>query len=191
MVQGFLKATHENFNILINEFFETAANLKNIPRKGWIEKLGIDSPESVADHSYITTLMAMVLSDLQNLDTKKIMKMAILHDLAESVTGDFTPDSISKKEKNILENKAMNELLNKLPESLVKEYVSLWSDYQNNATKESEIVHDIDKLEMALQAKIYSKQGFSTEKLQTFLKTANSEIKNNDLKTMFETILTL
>jgi len=191
MVQGFLKATHVNFNILINEFFETAANLKNIPRKGWVEKLGIDSPESVADHCYITTLMAMVLSDLQNLDTNKIMKMTILHDLAESITGDFTPDSISKKEKNILENKAMNELLNKLPESIVKEYVSLWSDYQNNTTKESEIVHDIDKLEMALQAKIYSKQGFSKEALQTFLKTANAEIKNNDLKKMFETILTL
>jgi len=191
MVQGFLKATHENFNILINEFFETAANLKNIPRKGWVEKLGIDSPESVADHCYITTLMAMIISDLQNLDTKKIMKMAILHDLAESITGDFTPDTISKKEKNILENKAMNELLNKLPKSIVKEYVSLWNDYQNNTTEESEIVHDIDKLEMALQAKIYSKQGFSREELQTFLKTANSEIKNNDLKKMFETILTL
>ena len=191
MVQGFLKVTHENFNILINEFFETAANLKNIPRKGWVEKLGIDSPESVADHCYITTLMAMVLSDLQNLDTKKIMKMAILHDLAESITGDFTPDSISKKEKKILENKAMNELLKKLPESIVKEYVSLWSDYQNNTTEESEIVHDIDKLEMALQAKIYSKQGFSRENLQTFLKTANSEIKNDNLKKMFQTILTL
>jgi len=191
MVQGFLKATHENFNILINEFFETAANLKNIPRKGWVEKLGIDSPESVADHCYITTLMAMIISDLQNLDTKKIMKMAILHDLAESITGDFTPDTISKKEKNILENKAMNELLNKLPKSIVKEYVSLWNDYQNNTTEESEIVHDIDKLEMALQAKIYSKQGFSRETLQTFLKTANSEIKNNDLKKMFDTILTL
>ncbi len=191
MALDFLKVTHENFNILINEFFETAANLKNIPRKGWVEKLGIDSPESVADHCYITTLMTMVLSDLQNLDTRKIMKMAILHDLAESITGDFTPDSISKKEKKILENNAMNELLNKLPESVVQEYVSLWNDYQNKTTKESQFVHDIDKLEMALQAKIYSKQGFSKEKLQTFLKTANSEIKNNDLKTMFETILTL
>ena len=135
--------------------------------------------------------MAMIISDLQNLDTKKIMKMAMLHDLAESITGDFTPNSISKKEKNILENKAMDELLNKLPESIVKEYVSLWNDYQNNTTKESEFVHDVDKLEMALQAKIYSKQGFSKEKLQTFLKTANTEIKNNDLKEMFESILTL
>ncbi len=71
MARDFLRVTHENFNILINEFFETAANLKNTPRKGWVEKLGIDSPESVADHCYITTLMAMIISDLQNLDTKK------------------------------------------------------------------------------------------------------------------------
>ena len=78
MVQVFLKAIRENSNILMNEFFETAANLKNIPRKGWIDKLGINSPESVADHCYSTTLMAMVISDLQNLDTKKSHENVII-----------------------------------------------------------------------------------------------------------------
>jgi putative hydrolase of HD superfamily len=174
---------------LINEFFETAANLKNIPRKGWMDKLGIISPESVADHCYSTTLMAMVVSDLQNLDTKKVTKMSLLHDLAESITGDFTPNSISKKNKEELEDKIMNEILNNLPEALFQEYMSIWKEYQDKKTKESVLVHEVDKLEMALQAKIYSKQGFSKEKLESFLKTANEEIQNNDLKTIFKDIV--
>lgn len=174
---------------MINEFFETASNLKNIPRQGWVNKLKINSPESVAEHCYSTTLMAMVVSDLQKLDTKKVMKMSMLHDLAESVTGDLTPDSISKKDKNELEEKTMQKILINLPESLSQEYSSIWKEYQDKQTKESLLVHEIDKLEMALQAKMYSKQGFSKEKLQSFFDTANQGIQNNDIKEIFNNIV--
>ena len=174
---------------MINEFFETAANLKNIPRQGWVDKLNITSPESVADHCYLTTLMAMVVSDLQNLDTKKVMKMSILHDLAESITGDLTPHSISKKDKNELEEKTMFKILNNLPGSLVQEYSLMWKEYQEKQTKESQLVHEIDKLEMTLQAKMYSKQGFSKEKLESFFNTANQEIQNKDLREIFKSIV--
>ena len=174
---------------MINEFFETASNLKNIPRQGWVNKLKINSPESVAEHCYSTTLMAMVVSDLQKLDTKKVMKMSMLHDLAESVTGDLTPDSISKKDKNELEEKTMQKILINLPESLSQDYSSIWKEYQDKQTKESLLVHEIDKLEMALQAKMYSKQGFSKEKLQSFFDTANQGIQNNDIKEIFNNIV--
>ena len=42
--------------------------------------------------------------DISELDTEKIIKMALLHDLAESITGDLTPDKISKKSKRQKEN---------------------------------------------------------------------------------------
>ena len=48
------------------DFFKTAANLKKIPRQGWIDKLSIDNPESVADHSYSMAIMSMLISDLEN-----------------------------------------------------------------------------------------------------------------------------
>ena len=115
--------------------------------------------------------------------------MSLLHDLAESITGDFTPDSISKKDKVELENKTMNEILNNLPDILFEEYMAIWKEYQDKKTKESVLMHEVDKLEMALQAKIYSNQGFSKEKLESFLKTADKEIQNNDLKTIFEDIV--
>ena len=42
----------EGINEMIEKFFEKVLELKNVPREGWKEKLEIDNPESVADHSY-------------------------------------------------------------------------------------------------------------------------------------------
>ena len=50
------------------DFFKNALNLKNISRQGWIDKLSIEHPESVADHSYSMAIMGMVISDLENCD---------------------------------------------------------------------------------------------------------------------------
>ena len=69
---------------MIEDFFQKVLELKNIPRQGWKEKLGINNPESVADHSYSTSVISMILSDLEGLNSEKIIRMALLHDLAES-----------------------------------------------------------------------------------------------------------
>src|SRR5579863_4506443 len=103
--------------LVLFDFFYLVSELKKVPRKGWISKVGIERPESVADHSYGTAMMAMVLSDSHTLDTEKILKMALLHDLAESITGDFMPDEISKENKKIAENDAMKEIFSKLPDN--------------------------------------------------------------------------
>jgi putative hydrolase of HD superfamily len=121
---------------MILDFFKTAANLKKIHRQGWIEKLSLDSPESVADHSYSMAIIGMVISDLQNYDSEKIIKMILLHDLAES-----------------------------------------------------KIVHQIDKLEMVLQAKIYEKDGHSQEKLESFFESARIDITDPKLKELFTKII--
>ena len=55
--------------------------------------------ESVAEHSYMMSVMAMVLSDTKDLNTEKILKMSILHDWAESKIGDFMPDEITNEKK--------------------------------------------------------------------------------------------
>ena len=83
---------------MILDFFKTAVNLKNISRQGWINKLSLKHPESVADHSYSMAIMGMVISDLENYDSEKMLKMILLHDLAESKIGDYTPNQISKEE---------------------------------------------------------------------------------------------
>src|SRR3989338_10806005 len=178
----------ENFTNLILDFFHTSANLKKIPRQGWIDKLSIDNPESVADHTFSMAMMGMIFSDLENYNTEKILKIILLHDLAESITGDMTPEQISKEEKTILENNVIKKILNDLPPTLQKQYSVLWEEYQSNNSKEAKIVHQIDKLEMALQAKIYSNEGYSKEKLDSFFNSARNEITDPKLSKLLKKI---
>ena len=137
---------------MIENFFKKVLELKNVPRQGWKEKLEIDNLESVADHSYSTTVMSMILSDMEGLNTEKIVRMALLHDLAESITGDITPDSIRKNEKINKENIAMKQILKNLPNKIAEMYFEIWNEYQKNFTEEAILLHSIDKLDMGFQA---------------------------------------
>ena len=169
---------------MLEDFFKSILELKNIQRKGWVDKLDIKNPESVADHSYSMTFMSMILSEMQGLDTTKIVKMSLLHDLAESSIGDFTPDDISKEKKIELENNAMRKIIKNLPEKLADDYLSIWNEFLSCTSKEAIFVQDMDKLEMVFQAKNYLNNGIPKEKIQTFIDSANAEIKNKDLKDM-------
>ncbi len=173
---------------MLIDFFYIVAELKKIPRKGWTEKAGILKPESVADHSFSAAVMSMVLSDLQKLDTKKILKMALLHDLAESITGDFTPGEISKKNKIEIENKTIHEIFSKLPIELSKEYETIWNDFQEGISKESVLMHEIDRLEMAIQARKYNSEGHSTYDLSIFFESARKNIKNKEVLEILDQI---
>ena len=173
---------------MLFDFFYAISELKKVPRKGWKEKVGIDKPESVADHSYGTAIMAMVFSDIENTNTEKMLKMALLHDLAESITGDFTPNEISKENKKIVENEVMEDILSKLPANIAEQYGKIWKEFQESKTKESLLLHDIDRLEMAIQAAKYYSEGYPKEKLQEFVESAKKEIKSNELLKLLDTI---
>ena len=145
---------------------EKAARLKVTKRTGWME-YGVTSPESVADHSYSTALLSMILSDLQRLDTLKVLRMALIHDLAESKTGDLTPRQktsiYGEKEAN-----AMEEILDTLPEETRRLYHDAWREYKENTSPEARLVHNTDKLDMLYQAREYEKKGY---KLDQFWET--------------------
>jgi putative hydrolase of HD superfamily len=172
-------------------FFHVVCNLKKVRRAGWIHKANISSPESVADHSYSMCMICMVLSEILNLDTEHVMKMANLHDLAESRVGDNTPDMISPDEKINQEDKAMREIISKLPKNLHEKYLDIWNEYLENKTVSSKFVHNIDKLEMALQAKSYELDGYSKHSLQVFLSSAVDYISNEKFELVSEILQTL
>ena len=147
------------------DFLISAGRLKTIERTGWVES-GIESAESVADHSYRTALAAMVLSDSLGLDTGKAMRMALLHDLAEAETGDITP-SMKQDNHQQMEDRAMEKMLDTLDEPLSGLYLETWREYQEKTSPESKLVHDMDKIEMVLQAYEYY-LGSQNEKLTRF-----------------------
>ena len=143
-------------------------------------KARITDAESVADHSFSMCAIAMAVADLAGLDTSRAMKMVILHDLAESVTGDLMPGQVTRKQKKSRENAAMKKILARLPPSLMREYQKIWQEYNDDATEVAHLVHRIDKLEMALQAKCYVQDGYKRADLQEFFKSAKSAAGRKD-----------
>lgn len=136
-------------------FLELVARLKHLPRQGWVNH-GIKSPESVAGHMYRMAMCAFLLPSEMNIG--KIMKIALVHDLAESIVGDITPsDQVPAETKNNLELEAMNTITSYLPDWSKEEVLNLWSEYENLSSTEAIIVKDLDKFDMIVQAFEYEK----------------------------------
>jgi putative hydrolase of HD superfamily len=164
---------------MVNEFgpfLDAAIGLKYIARAGWSAKASIQNPESVADHSFAMCAIGMALSDIMGLDTKKVLKMIILHDLAESIVGDYMPGEISEPQKHMQEHDALKGILECLPASVRSEYGRIWHEYVQSKTHEARFVHRIDKLEMALQASRYARDGHSKDLLREFLESAHKVV---------------
>jgi putative hydrolases of HD superfamily len=173
---------------MLFDFFYIASELKKTPRKGWKDKLGIIHPESVADHSFSAAVMAMVFSDLKKLNTEKMLKMALLHDLSESITGDLTPEEVSKNNKKKIENQTMNEILSRLPSEVSYKYAKIWNEFQEGTSRESILMHEIDRLEMAIQSLKYNAEGHSKEKLAIFFESAKKDIKSKEILEILDEI---
>ncbi|MGI0029703.1 MAG: HD domain-containing protein [Nitrososphaera sp.] len=160
----------------LDPFFQSALQLKSVKRAGWVSKVGVKGAESVADHSFSLCAIAMLLADIMGLDTKKAMKMVILHDLPESIIGDLIPGDIAAAGKVGREKKAMSKILSSLPSNVRSEYQQIWTEYLQNRSEVARFVHRIDKLEMAMQARKYARQGHAEKLLAPFFESANQAV---------------
>lgn len=144
----------------IVQFFLELGVLKRLPRTGWI-RAGIQNPETVASHTYRTALIAWALAKFQNADTNKVVKMALLHDLEESRTGDL--DMVSKRyHLNNKRAKAFSDILKNSPFAV--EGLVLITELNMQKTLEAKIVKDSDMLDLLLQAVEYESAGFTEAK---------------------------
>ena len=98
------------------------------------------------------------------------------------------PDQIGYDKKSELENYAMSEILESLPEKIQNDYQNLWNEFLLRDTQESKLVHELDKLEMALQAKIYEKE-VDPERVKPFIISAVEQIIDPDVKKVLMDIL--
>ena len=161
------------------QFFLMSGRLKAEMRRGWVKKLGLPRPESVADHSYRTALMTMIFSDSLGLDTGKALRLALLHDLPEAIVGDAMPEERSGKRKTDLETKAMDEILSELPKELVALYRGAWTEFVEGKSEEARLVRQLDKLEMAIQAWEYAHESGSPSSAKEFWASAREHIKDD------------
>ena len=163
----------------IIKFFEISGILKRIQRTGWVE-VGVYEPESVADHTFRTAMMCMLYADIEGLDVLKVLRMALIHDLPEAVIGDLTPAQKNEETKGD-EETAMQDILNLLPAHQRETYIQVWKEYQQGQTKEAKAVQQLEKIEMALQAKEYERFGATNSSLQRFVDIAKQVTSWPDL----------
>ena len=119
--------------------------------------------ESVAEHSWMMTLMAFFMKDeFPEVDMDKVIKMCIIHDLGEAFTGDI-PTFEKTQAHEVKEEELLYRWVKSLPESYAAEMLSLYEErYPYGATKEECVVGltnfsiaDADPDPKCLQGKIW------------------------------------
>jgi len=160
--------------------------LKKLLRTGWLKR-GVPRPESVAAHSFAVALLAAVFADLRGVNALDAVRMALIHDLPEAVTGDLTPEMKKEKRAEVekIERRMFEDLAKSLPKGIGSKYFDAWLRYSRCEDDVAKLVRDLDKLEMGLQAIAYIKEGY--KEAREIYESALKEIKDEELKKILET----
>lgn len=155
---------------LANFLFEVGM-LKRTPRSGF-QFLG-SGAESVAEHSFRTAMIGYTLAHLDGrADVGRVVQICLFHDLPEARTGD--QNYVNKKYVRTDEKKAVEDLARNLP--FGDDYRDLWQEFEARESREAQLAHDADQLEMILALKEYKDLGnryadewypYSVERLRT------------------------
>ncbi len=169
--------------------FVRIMDLKGLFRQGWLKRGVPESrAESVADHSFGTALLALLLakklglsSEFAGLDPHRCIEMALIHELGEVYVGDITPvDGIGKEEKYRQERDAFIKVIAGLPEG--EELLALWEDFEAGHSPEARCLRQLDRLEMGIQAAILKAEGY--QRMDEFLESAHKSVTQKDLKAL-------
>ena len=188
-----------------------ALALKDEARTGWVLR-GVTDPESVAAHSWGVTLLTLLYADAfdESVDRERALALATVHDLGEAKTGDVPtradPDAKtpSDAEQHAREREAMAEFARILDGDALPapdvDLPALFREYEACETVEARLVHDLDKVEMLVQALAYERadrydpaagtpEAFAAyDDLDEFFATADAAIESSLGRRLYERI---
>ena len=137
------------------EFLHLSEGLKNELRNS---RTSNEKRESVAEHTWRVSLMVLVFSSFldRKICLEKALKIAIVHDLAELITGDkpyfvYEGQPDMKQDKFEQELSAMKHIRSLLPETVGEDLIALWKEYEDGESYEAKFVKAIDKIEAQVQ----------------------------------------
>jgi putative hydrolase of HD superfamily len=168
---------------IANLLFE-AKMLKEIPRSGY-HFLGAGN-ESIAEHTFSTTFIAYVLSQLDpEIDALKLITMCLLHDLPEARTGDL--NTVQKTYVTADDAKALEDATRHLP--FASSITALIKEFNENQSKEAVLAHDADQLSLILELKYLSDIGYAPPDtwLPHVLKRLKTKISKKIARSIMET----
>lgn len=129
------------------DFLHILENLKCGTRHGWTHTL---RRESVAEHSFRLACMALLLSgEFPELDMDKVIKMCLIHDWGEAVTGDI-PSFLKTESDESRESEAIRALTARLPD-MRPQLDALYAEMDARETPEAKLYKALDRLEAVIQ----------------------------------------
>ena len=125
-----------------------AAKLKDTTRHCYTEE---GRHESVAEHSWMMTLMAFLLmEEFPEADMNKVIQMCIIHDLGECFTGDI-PTFDKGEADEVREQDLLKNWVNSLPDDTAQKMTELYREMEERTTLEAKIYKAIDSQEALIQ----------------------------------------
>ncbi len=107
--------------------------------------------ETVAAHSWRLAVLAMLVApEFPGLDGNKLMRMCLIHDFGEAITGDI-PSFLKTQAHEATEEDAVQTLLSTLPEPHRSELSALFREMDALETQEARVYKALDKLEAVIQ----------------------------------------
>jgi len=171
------------------KFLDDVMSLKRVPRSGWITyRVSGHDVESVSSHSYSVAVIALIMAEImrsrnQKVDVENVLKMALLHDLSESLTFDISKAYLrylgrkGSVLKTRLERKAASRILSDLQsKQLARTFRTAIEGYSSSNTLEARIVHCADALDLLLQAIEYERMGYSKITLDPIWRETRSKL---------------
>lgn len=151
--------TKKDFSKDIDFLFEMG-NIRFIERQ-WKRFLR-DDFANLAEHHYRTFWIAMTIAAHEgDVDTGKIAKMVLIHDIAESRVNDV--DYLSRQYVIRDEKLAIKDMLEGT--SLKKEFYELWKEYEARETIEAKIAKDADNLDVDFELNEQAAKGSGLKEL--------------------------
>jgi putative hydrolase of HD superfamily len=168
--------------------------MKAIPRTGWISHgVSLQDVESVADHSFSTCALSLLVADLEvqngkHVNVERVLRLALLHDLSESLTFDISKEYLEylgpsgKAIKAELEHAAWKHITDDLKESkLRRSYSRLQREFDAGQTLESKIVRAADGLDILLQVIQYRRKGYPASLLADLWDGTNKKLRSSGI----------
>ena len=130
------------------DILHVAERLKDTPRHCTTSR---GRRESVAEHSWRISLMALLLRDVfPGLDAEKLMAMCLIHDLGECFTGDI-PVFRKTDEDRKREEELLCDWVDSLSEPTRGTLASLYREMDAQETTEAKLYKALDQLEAVIQ----------------------------------------
>ncbi|TYC63669.1 HD domain-containing protein [Rhodobacterales bacterium] len=142
------------------DFMQAAERLKDTLRSGATRR---GRPESTAEHSWRLALMVLVFErELAGIDVLKLLKLCIVHDLGEAISGDVpAPLQTADDNRVARERQDFETLCAPLPPDVARHLMDLWGEYSAAETPEARMAKGLDKLETMLQHQLMPLQNTS------------------------------